>query len=286
MHHIFRLWMASPFLLLCLTLSSCGEVKKKYGRLDEPSTLLTLRRDQGEMSGLATLNGKIMVYLLRENDTYARSVALNDETHHRAVNIPSGFYRVYAVGWDGAPDPMSGNAKCAKANGGNPLLISGNQMTISLPMSQLECGFGTDGPFGPAGDHNGGSNFKTLKIYACDPSLVDDCLGPSLSGKSARVVLFEYERFLDNFDVSYVPSIKGQCRDFSNSNSEQFGNTFLPTGRLSAASVEFFQGASCNPLNLLRSYPLLLGLNDSPQGSTYLKTPDGSQIRLQFLKDF
>jgi hypothetical protein len=125
-------------LLIIAALPACA----KFSRLSNQAgfTEVTLNKRSGA-SILATLNGGLMVYAIRD-DGYSASFKLNNELDEKSVMLPNGNYTFRAVGY---PSPqLQGTPRCGVAGRGSAVAgdtysLTGTSTVVPITVSAGGC---------------------------------------------------------------------------------------------------------------------------------------------------
>jgi hypothetical protein len=175
------------FFIVAASLTSCGKFQEKFSKINEGFTRVHL--DPGE-DPLSTMDGGIMIYFINANDAEmgkAFGFTSQGDIIGKSVIVPNGNYRVFALGTTGA-NVLEGQAKCAKANNGNPVGLVGGTASIALNMTNAGCSFGNDTEFSTINSGNiGNTNFDTLTLGFCTGEAYPSC--NLATGSSYRVRL-------------------------------------------------------------------------------------------------
>ncbi len=270
------------YTVLVFLLFSCGKWQEKFGRISSESTVVNFQREETLSS--ATLVGHMMIYLVRTDGTYSRSLHLIDEQQSRSVVVPNGAYRIYAVGWQGS-NPLSGTSSCATANGGAPLLLTGNAITVALNLTTLNCGYATTTAFADAAHAT--SDMRMQELYFCTNSspASGGCTSASSYSGGVRMILYEYERHGFQWNIDRGNSIASSCYAAASGTIVAPGPR-IPSGHMLAAGLEAHSDASCN--TLVRTYQFYEGFR-SPgtfPGSTLSSINMAGDFEVYLYKDF
>lgn len=126
------------FLLATFLLSSCGELRKKFGRSEEGMTKVSFAAENGDRDRFSamTLSGGLMIFLVGANSQGPkRTVKFLDEgnANSSSVSLPNGDYLFMAVGFTGTN--MTGDMRCGKVQ----KMLSGGATTVPITMTIANC---------------------------------------------------------------------------------------------------------------------------------------------------
>jgi hypothetical protein len=275
---------ASLVLTLAFVIvSSCGSFQEKFGRSGPGTTTLNLQRGGAPHS--LVLDGDLMVYVVRADGDYSRSLHFLNEQQSRSVSVPNGNYKIYAVGWTG-PNNLSGTTKCAIANGGNPLTLGGGAITVNLNLANANCGYGSTSAFADAG-HNSGSEMLMQELYFCTNSspVSGSCTNASSYTGGVRMVLYEYERIGAQLSIDRTNSLASDCYTAATGTIIAPGPR-IPSGSMLIAAIEAHSDGSCS--TLARTYEFRKGFrnpSESP-GASIASINPATDFEVYFHKDF
>jgi hypothetical protein len=137
-------------LVLLVVFISCGKVKQQ-----STSTSLSFRG----VANLGTMAGGIMVYGVGPRNF---AMALADEGSNAEINLPTGLYTFYTIGWEGT-GKMEGNPRCSVVTA----QIDGPKIDVGITLSRANC---DSAVFALATDRSGiGSlvTFKKITLNSC-----------------------------------------------------------------------------------------------------------------------
>ncbi len=162
---------AKLYLLLAVALgcSGCGELRKRFGRLEKDGHSLLKFSSHQDGPHFQTLSGGVMVYVVGSN--FRQTYKFADETAAAAgaaVSVPNGTYNVYVVGYTGAN--MSDVLRCGKTS----VTLTGSAATVSLSMAIPNCDADEFVPNSTFADASYGA--KVLNFVSCHSSVSDASL--------------------------------------------------------------------------------------------------------------
>lgn len=267
-------------------LSSCGKFTNTFQRLNAPSTTQVSFAHIGEgHQSLATANGGLMIYAVNTDQTFGRALALLNEANTKIMTLPNGSYTFYGISWDGA-NHLEGQARCAQANGGMPITLTGAPITISLTYSIAGCNFGQTSIFGPSNSSNGpGYYFYPLNFTVCTNFAGVSCSTDAGLGGSARVIFEEAAVSLNSVNVNPEVIVAG-CVDFA-AGVTPSSSLRVPLGAITAeapnifvVTVEIMSGTGCTG-SILREYEFNDGLGNpsASPGLSYADIDIGTSLK-------
>jgi hypothetical protein len=109
-------------LVLLVVFISCGKVKQQ-----STSTSLSFKG----VANLGTMVGGVMVYGVGPRNF---AMALADEESNAEINLPTGFYTFYTIGWEG-PGKMEGNPRCSVVTA----QIDGPKIDVGITLARANC---------------------------------------------------------------------------------------------------------------------------------------------------
>lgn len=180
---------------LALLASGCGEFRERFGRMEHGQATVRFAPSGGGELNAMILGGRILVYMVSEDGSFATNIELNDEYDaDHSLTVPSGRYKVIAVGWTG-PYPVEGQGYCGFGGGGGTVELHGGSVTIPITMSTGACNFSNSSVFSDAG-HTGASDFTTFSVNFCDGILgnICDTSDNSFGGKYLKMNFDIYRR--------------------------------------------------------------------------------------------
>lgn len=150
-------------LVFALALSGCG-LSKKFSRLEGGQTVVKIQRG-GEANSLATLNGGVLVYAVRQDNTSRRaSKFMATELSGLRWELPNGPYRFFALGFEEATlNSATNKFRCAKSGQVN---LTGTETTVQLSLTYANCSDESD--FQISGSYFAGTHqAKPLLLVSC-----------------------------------------------------------------------------------------------------------------------
>lgn len=251
----------AAWALASLALTSCGELKEKFGR-QQGHTLVTVNAPASCPSGYCTsawpsIGGGMMIYAQGVNGTaFATTIPLNLNSASSAtaqISLPNGQYMFYAVAWDGSgTTSLNGQAGCGQTTG--PQFLTGGAQSVNLVVTTAGCNFGAGNLFSGSGSNfiASGTNFGRPAIHACLGITSGTCTTASSAfyTGSVRVRMEGYTRNGPG-TMNFVPSlgITGPCHtlatgNFTTSENVPAGNSAYGQNNFIAATLEFFPNAN------------------------------------------
>ena len=170
-----------------LILAACGNLREKFGRKEGGYTKVSL---SNQSRTAATLNGGLMVYFVEvapKDGGLGFGFQTETAALNRALAIPNGAYKVYAIGYDGAAN-LEGDGFCGYGNGGAVVTLSGGATNVNLDISRDTCNFGAGTVFahGLGSDY---TNFDRLTLNFCINNPFPTCTTDTAPTYYARIGL-------------------------------------------------------------------------------------------------
>lgn len=243
-------------VLFSFLIAACGELRKKYGRLEEEGVTTVDFAVDRPYGSLATLNGGMMIYAVRADNPLRRaSRYFSSDSAVTTWTLPNGQYTFHAVGYTGSS--MTGNYHCGSSS---LISLGGNSTTVPIVMD--DGGVCGTVPFSVSGTSNNVNTPKILRVHVCgsaggDISTTTDSVlctsggqPPSATSQSVRFSLIEYSA-LDggspnmNLASNFVTSgcVSGS---FTGSTTGASSDTKLvPYGLPFVSKLEAYSDAGC-----------------------------------------
>lgn len=198
--------------LLAISLCGCGDLRKKFSRLDSDSltTVQIMRPNIAGMHTSAVLDTGLMIYAANIDQPFRRGAKLfPTEANQLTWQIPSGKYQFFAVGWQGG---VNGTLYCGLSDA---VILSGSARTVGITVSSNNC---LSPPFGEAAHGTAGQPYDVL-VVSCNivvggKAPPDNCIGNAGTAQRVRVDVPEFHSFNGKQIIpDNVPSIASACLD-------------------------------------------------------------------------
>jgi hypothetical protein len=247
------------WIFVIALLGACGMIRDKFGRLENGSTLLTVKIPQDSMSTSAwpSINGGIMIYIVGVNGSpFATTAPINPGGGSSAsvdINVPNGTYKVYALAWDGpsSGNNLQGQIGCGQSSGTGTLTGAPETVNITIGNTPADCSFLSGSVFAYSGYNTMTTNFPAITVRACNQvsTGAGNCsavhVGSFNTNASMLIRMEGYIRNGQNFQRRPEFGIVSNCTTVGASATYNAA-AILPPGNSSsidkpfAASVSFF----------------------------------------------
>lgn len=210
---------------------------------------------------VAQLTGGVMIWGVGPNNTFM-ALALNDETQKKEIELASGSWYFFSVGWMGA-SKLTGAQKCASAT---TTLIKDTATVVNFNMTTAHCG-GSD--FAPAA-HLSSNQFLPLRFISCNNTSSfsggANCSTVALKGsvRSYRIVM---PQFNSSFEATAPQAglVSACVSDGGGSNSIATSSFTIPVGKTGLwpmhTLLETFDNTGCTGIK--KNFPFINGLKNT-----------------------
>lgn len=289
--------LALALALLPLLLASCGKFQEKFGRLPEGQTRLNIATQQSPTATGTMSSGMIIYIYSTDANGFATTITKSDETQAIApLSVPNGVYKIIGLGWDGTyPLQLTNPIRCAQANGGLPIALTGGGTTVTLTFTNANCDFANaaGNNFYPP-NHSGSyayslsTSFKAPTLNLCSTTGTSGTLGASMTCASpsstygSKFVTITLVGYVKNGGViqelGSSANLVSQCGSMSGGTSSMgvipFGNPNMPSPFYTRVSIFSGGDSTCvTTPELILNFTEGIGKTSIPSAPTVIFAP-------------